>query len=173
MKAYKLFFLIISILLISCKEPHNADLIIKSKSIIDVTKYTGNAMVFFNEEICGDRLYVIPVIGVDNNIFKKIDVLKAIEKSLCIQMHLDRKRFLSILNDKSKSLLMHKVCNLPCDSMYYSRVFISYKNYESMVLWHYDKNHNIVKVNNYADSCSTKVIMETDSSEIRSFRIYK
>ena len=167
-----MFFLFALILLISCKDSHHKDIIPKRKLIVDVTEYTGNAMVFFNTEMFGDKLYIIPVAGVDSNTFKRMDVLKTVGKSVCIQMHLDHEKFLSILNSKSESALMHKVCNLPSDSMYYTRIFISYKNYDSLILWHYDKNHNIVKANNDIDSCGTKVIMETDSSEVNSFRIY-
>jgi hypothetical protein len=170
MRNYNMLTISLVITFLSCNSPKDKLPNIK-KLKADIVNYTGNALVFYNEDICGNRLYLIRVDELDSNKFKNDQIGKFLNNALSIQISIDHEPFFALLNDKNKRLLLKKSCGIPYDSMYYSRVFISYRNYHKILMYKYDKYHNYVKARD-DDSCNTKAITETDSSELRSFHIY-
>lgn len=167
----KYFNLILCIALISCHRIDNKKSNFFKKIPTDITGYNGNAIVFYNEDICGNLLFIIPVSEMDSNLFKTQDVSNYLEKSLSIQVYFNHKIFISLIEDKNRKLLSPKACSMPYDSMYYSKVNLSYQNYAEVIRYEYDKNNKIVRASN-RDSCNTRAIHETDSSIVRNFHLY-
>jgi len=56
----KYFNLFLILTIVSCQS-HQTTSIQKHKSRRDITKYSGNALVFYNDEMTGQRLYIIQV----------------------------------------------------------------------------------------------------------------
>jgi hypothetical protein len=131
---------------VSAKEPG-------SNNTLDVRNYTGNAFIFSDPEISRSRCYIIPVIEQDSIDFKKLNVEEGIRGKISIQMFFGHSDLLKLIHDKNKERITYKACNLPSDSIFYSRVFISYKNCVEM------------KDSGTTDSCNSVLIERTDSTE--------
>jgi hypothetical protein len=70
---------------------------------------------------------------------------------------------LQLIDDPRKEIITFRACNLPKDSMFFSRAFVSYKN--CMVM---KKNETDT---NDSDSCNSILVERTDSTQLF-FRIY-
>ncbi|MBN9350357.1 MAG: hypothetical protein J0H55_06700 [Chitinophagaceae bacterium] len=127
------------------------------KNITDVRSYTGNAFIFSDPEIYRARCFIIPVDEKDTTTFRKLNVEKGIKGRICIQMFLGHSDLLKLVNDRNKDIISYKACNLPKDSMFFSRVFISYKN--CVEIKRTDAKGNV------DDSCNSKLVERTDSTE--------
>lgn len=106
----------------------------------------------------------------DSAVFKKMNVVDAIKGRVCIQLNAGC--FSTFYNDSSKKIMANRACNLPYDSMFYSRVYVYYKNYSEVLIHPTDKDGKPIKLRQ-RDSCNTKVITETDSSSFDVFHIYQ
>jgi hypothetical protein len=148
----------------SCGQNNNKPLEINRKDITNVTSYTGNAFVFSDPEVYRARCFIIPVKEQDSIKFRRLNVKEGIEGRICIQMFFGHSDLLKLVNDRGKEIINYKACNLPKDSMFFSRVFISYKN--CVEIKRRDANEN------NADSCNSKLVERTDSTE-GFFRFYQ
>jgi len=137
--------------------------------ITDVKNLHCNAFVFI--PTWGDKVYIIPSDIEDSTQFKKVDVEKSIKNKVSIFMIIGLNNLGKLSDAKNKGILTSKPCNLPYDSMKYSRVFISYKNYSDTEGRIYAKTHN--EKYREEDSCNTKAIFYTDSSSFNIFHVYK
>ncbi|MEI6811120.1 MAG: hypothetical protein WCK60_03685 [Candidatus Nomurabacteria bacterium] len=137
---------------------------INKNHINDVRSYTGNAFIFSDPEVYGARCYIIPAKEQDSSEFKKLNIEEGIKGRVSIQMFLGHSDLLKLVNDKNKEIIKYKGCNLPKDSMFFSRVFISYKNCVEI-----KRNESNASD---ADSCNSKLVERTDSTQ-GSFRIYQ
>lgn len=155
-----------AISIISCGQSVNNQSLneLKSKSITDVKSYTGNAFVFSDPEIYRARCFIVPVKEQDSMKFKNLNIEEALKGRVSIQMFFGHSDLLKLINDKSKEMINYKACNLPNDSMFFSRVFISYKNCVEM-------KRNEAN-GNEADSCNSKLVERTDSTQFI-FHIYQ
>jgi hypothetical protein len=163
-----LFLLYLFVLSCNLKNKEKQNNKLQSK-IIDVTNLESNAFVFTEIESTTNQIYIIPVDIEDSSIFKTIDVDKAIKNKICIQLNTGC--FSNFCNEFRKNVMSYKACNLPYEKMYYSRVFIQYKNYEEVLISPTDNNGQPIKLETQ-DSCNTKVITGTDTS-VFNYRIYK
>lgn len=155
-----------AISIISCEQSTNKKSLeeLKKENAIDVKNYTGNAYIFNDPEIYGSRCFIIPVNEQDSINFNKLNVEDAIKGRVSIQMFFGHPDFMNLINDKRKRIISYKVCNLPKDSMFFSKVFISYKNCVEI-------KRNETNVND-VDSCNSKLVERTDSTQFF-FRIYQ
>jgi hypothetical protein len=142
----------------------------KTQEVTNVKNLRGNVFVFTELEPHNNRMYIIPVDEKDSVVFKKMNVVDAIQGEICIQLNTGC--FSDFYNDVSKKIMAYKACNLPYDSMFYSRAFVYYKNYSEVLIRPTDKNGKPIKLRQ-EDSCNTKVITETDSSSFEIFHIYQ
>lgn len=136
---------------------------LKSKSFTDVKSYTGNAFVFSDPEIYRARCFIIPVKEQDSIKFINLNIKEAIKGRVSIQMFFGHSDLLKLINDTRKEMINYKACNLPKDSMFFSRVFISYKNCVEMKRNETNENET--------DSCNSKLVERTDSTQFV-FHIY-
>jgi|GEM_PF-5036928 len=134
------------------------------KGVTDVKNYTGNAFIFNDPKTFGARCFIIPVEERDSSKFINLNVEQGIIGRVCIQIFFGRPDLLKLVNDKRKERIDFKACNLPQDSMFFSRAFVSYKN--CVEIKKSDNNEND------ADSCNSKMVDRTDSTE-GYFRIYQ
>jgi len=137
---------------------------INRKTTTDITRYTGNAFIFSDPETYRARCFIIPVKEQDSSVFKKLNVEEGIKGKISIQMFFGHSDLLKLVNDKGKEIINYRACNLPKDSMFFSRVFISYKN--CVVIKRSEANGNEV------DSCNSKLVERTDSTQFF-FHIYQ
>lgn len=161
-----LFVYLFAVSILSCgerdiKQPLKKE---NKNNITDVRNYTGNAFIFIDPEIYRSRCFIIPVNEKDSIKFKKLNIEEGIKGRICIQMFLGHSDLLRLVNDKGKEIINFKACNLPKDSMFFSRVFLSYKNCVEI-------KKNETKTND-VDSCNSKLVERTDSTQ-GFFRIYQ
>lgn len=108
---------------------------------INVTSYTGNAIVFLQEDYTEN--YSVPhvkfffVNNVDSTVFKQnqFDVRKYISGKLCISIALNYKLNF-FLKSKYKHKVDFKVCNISPAYKYYIKCWISYSGYEESPKYH-------------------------------------
>lgn len=163
------FLTVIILLLFSCNENQLKQATDEKLLITDVKNLHCNAFLF--TPTWGDKVYIIPSDIQDSIQFKKVDVEKAIKNKVSIFMIIGLNNLRKLSEDKNSGVLAFKPCNLPSDSMKYSRVFISYKNYSDSEQMTYSKTHNIQY--RQEDSCNTKAVFYTDSSSFDIFYIYQ
>ncbi len=158
-------FYLYTISIFSCGQNNSKNPLqeINRNHITDVRGYTGNAFIFSDPEIYRSRCFIIPVEEQDSTMFKKLNVEEGIKGRICIQMFFGHSDLLQLVNDKGKEIIAYRACNLPKDSMFFSRVFISYKNCT-------EKKRNEISSN--VDSCNSKLVERTDSTQFF-FRIYQ
>lgn len=159
-----------SLFLLSCDDQRKNKLDDKTQEATNVKEIRGNVFVFTELEPHNNRMYIIPVNEKDSVVFKKMNVIDAIQGKICIQLNTGC--FSNFYNDANKKIMAYKACNLPYDSMFYSRAFVYYKNYAEVLIHPKDKNGKPIKLR-HEDSCNTKVITETDSSSFNIFYIYQ
>ncbi|MDP3929527.1 MAG: hypothetical protein Q8R57_10935 [Bacteroidota bacterium] len=166
-----IYFLIpIILLLFSCNNHPQNKGEDKTQEVTDVRNLQGNAFVFTELEPHNNRVYVIPANEKDSNAFKRKNVVDAIKGKICIQLNIGC--FSNFYSDVNKRIMAYKACNLPYDSMFYSKAFIHYKNYTEVLIRPTDEAGKSIKLRR-EDSCNTKVITETDSSSFNIFHIYQ
>ncbi|MBC8054693.1 MAG: hypothetical protein H7Y13_16670 [Sphingobacteriaceae bacterium] len=117
-----------------------------------------------------DRVYIIPSNAIDKKKIIKEEFMIANNPS-SIQVNLGRNYLLKLEYDKNKQLLREKICCIPYDSMYYSKVYIKYANYKKVNMDHLDQNNRMIRATEL-DSCNTWYINETDSSSFTLFKVY-
>lgn len=130
----------------------------------DVGGFTGNAFIFSDPEVYRARCFIFPVCEQDTAVFKKFNVEDGIRGKISIQMFFGHPDLLKLVNDKNKGVISYRACNLPKDSMFFSRVFIDYKNCVEV------KRKDTAAI--YVDSCNSKLVERTDSTEFF-FHIYQ
>src|SRR5690606_31740941 len=113
----------------------------------------------FDTDIYRNRCFIIPVNDIDSNSFKTISVNKVIKNRICIQMFFGHSDLMKLV-DNSKEIIGYKACNLPKDSMLFSRAFISYKNCVEMR----SRNMKTSQLKE-TDSCNSKLVERTDSTQ--------
>lgn len=162
MKGIYFLTVVIIMLFFSCDENKIKQAEHKESPITDVKNLHCNAFVFI--PTWGDKVYIIPSDIQDSIQFKKVDIEKAIKNKVSIFMIVGLNNLRKLSNDKNSGVLTSKPCNLPYDSMKYSRVFISYKNYSDTEQITYSKTHDMQYRDK--DSCNTKSVFYTDSSSL-------
>ncbi len=166
---YKFILASYIIFLFSCVNHKDKDDYQRQK-VTNVENLSGNVFIFTELEPHDNIIYIIPVDEKDSAVFKKMNVVDAIQHKICIQLNTGC--FSNFYKDEFKKIMAYKACNLPFNSMFYSRAFISYKNYSEVLIRPTDKNGKPIKLSQ-EDSCNTKVITSTDSSSFEIFHIYK
>jgi hypothetical protein len=151
---YTLLYLIISIFYYCDLSNQELDLHNLNSNVIILTS------IYYND----DRLYIIPIKEQDSSLFKKIDIAKAINDNVCVQLNFGSLKSLS--NSLTKKSISLRNCKLPSDTMYYALAHITYINYTDLFI----ESEEIKKS---LDSCNTKVLSYTDSSQIREIYFYK
>lgn len=160
--------IILLTLLVSCNGSRVKDETNFASKIV-VENYTGNVIIFFYTKQFGDKVYLYQIKDDDSLKFKNGILNRYIENNISIQMRIGENRILEIINEQiSKKIMTNKACNLPYDSMYYVKAFISYKNFTEIPL--YVNNKNLKK----NDNCKTVLISTIkDESGIDSLYIYQ
>ena len=167
------YFILVAIVVSSCQNEHDSHHgKFNQDHYIEVSNYTGNALVFYSIKTMGYKVFIIPVAEKDSNVFVKrdIDSLSKGRPSLQISFGDD---YLNCLKaDTNREILMNSICNIPrYDTLFYSRVYISYKNLAEIPILQTNKK-GIETYERQPDSCGTILLTGTDSSSFSIFHIY-
>jgi hypothetical protein len=132
--------------------------------------YSGHAFVFSEQYRDGNMILFFPVDEDDSTAFKNMDVLKSIKGKTCIELELGCFTDLYPKRKNSKLISVDQ-CNFPGHTWFYSRAFISYRNYDETII---DTENGVEgsKKLNQRDSCRLMVIEGTDSSKLSILHYY-
>lgn len=144
---------------------------VSKDSISDIRSYSGNAFAFSDFDYLRNRIFIIPVPELDSQDFIKADINIWGNNRLSIQIIFNHDDLLTLDENPSKELLLKRLCNLPLDSIYFSRVYISYKNLREVRIRQIGKN-GLETYDTQSDSCNTRMVDVSDSSTFDVFRVY-
>jgi len=98
--------------------------------LMNITTYTGNALIFFNREYHSDpHVYVILISEKDSNVFKRktFNVPKAVLGKCSIYTYFGYKWAFNLIDSKEKDTLNFNICNVKAE--FYVKVWISYDGF--------------------------------------------
>jgi len=152
-------------------KPTKEKLAVLNDSISDIRSYSGNAFVFSDFDYLRNRVFLIPVPELDSKQFVEADVNIWGNNRLSIQMIFNHSDLLEMDENPDKELLLKRLCNMPLDSIYFSRVYISYNNLREVRIRQLQKS-GVETYVTQPDSCNTRMADANDSSSFDVFRIY-
>lgn len=167
MKKYNLFLLVF-VSIVSCKQSSKTIDKVNVTSLMDITNYKGNAVVFFRDGVMtgADRftMQLIPLPNQDTNIVKQdtFDIYKAIKGRPSI-FFTNGDIIYKLYMNKQKKELKRNICNISDKNDSYVKVWISYKNYEDILK---AKGEKIL-----TDSCSVREIFIGHNGKLDEFKI--
>jgi|GEM_PF-4472086 len=133
MKNLIINLLIFSFFFQSCMNNKRQDIGLKKNpdhKVIDITTYTGNALIFFDKEYHSDpHVYIILISEKDSNIFKQkaFDIPKAINGKCSIYTYFGYKWAFNLIDSREKETLNFNICNVQAE--YYVKTWISYDGF--------------------------------------------
>jgi hypothetical protein len=138
----------------------------KISEVMNITSYTGNALIFFKETYSyriNPHVYIIFIDEKDSSIFRKstFDILKAIKGKCSISVALGNKRINELLTKKGKYVNNFNICNIEPDYKYFVKNWISYEGY-------LENRHHINWMPILNDSCQRRVIYYDADSKNKS-----
>lgn len=99
--------------------------------LMDITSYTGNALIFFAEEYHVDpHAYLFLIDEKDTKVFvsKLFDIRKAIRGKCSIYTNIGYYRMNKLQACKEKQIVDFEICNVDTVYKYYAKVWVSYEN---------------------------------------------
>lgn len=132
--------------------------------LMDISSYTGNALIFYAEEYHVDpHVYLILIAEKDSNVFKQqtFDIRKAVQGKCSIYTLIGYARMSRLQTCKEKQILDFEICNI--DYKYYVKAWICYaKMIEAM-----QKR----KTPLLTDSCEVRNLFQPDGKDKNSKRL--
>ncbi len=106
----------------------------KIHKVMNITSYTGYALVFFKKTYSyhiNPHVYLIFIDEKDSSTFRKstFDIPKAIKGRCSISVAVGNKRINELLQKKGKYVNNFNICNIEPDYKYYFKSWISYTGY--------------------------------------------
>ena len=124
--------------------------------VMDITSYTGNALIFFKETYSyriNPHVYLIFIDEKDSSIFKEstFSISKAINGKCSVSVALGNKRINELLKEQGKHVNNFNICNIEPDYKYFYKCWVSYTGY-------LENRHHINWEPILNDSCQRRVI---------------
>jgi len=167
MRIQILIILFFTAIFVSCSGKHGRkEQISLNNEIMDVTCYTGNALVFFVDgHIDFKTIYIIPILENDTNIFKRknFDIYNAIKSQCSIFIPVNDEYLFSIQHSETKRKLDKEICNI--SGNYYEKIWIKYIDFKEAVS---KRKRNIKK-----DSCEIRTVYNDGKGKFVEFKIMK